>query len=75
MSNRIPAASLRCKPRDTRYLLDKHGLEWRTLLPTGTWWGVAFGGRCYYWVPPKKASRPFERTLGSLDLEIKGALQ
>lgn len=65
----------KCNPRSVHELLAKFGLGWRGHLPDGVWWGVASDGRCFYWLPPERASQPFEKKLGRLDLDVKGPLE
>lgn len=57
-----------CKPRSTHELLRRFGLRWRDHLPEGTMMGVDCHGYVHYWIPPQRASKPFEKKLGTLDV-------
>ena len=57
-----------CKPRSVRDCMKKFGPQWPDWLPPGVHTGRDNMGYTFYWVPPTRASRPFEKKLATLDL-------
>ena len=71
---------LRSKPRSTEWILKNLGNEGLNLVralaaQVEVWWGVAFGGKCWYWVPPKRQSKAQERVLSEHEIDVRGPLK